>query len=99
MKPKKIGAKGDDCQFCLRRWQHRPLRHDALEPELGCMAKNNLAVVVLQVLIQPQTRTCLGQHGGERGLANLERVPAQVVAIQLDQVEWIEEHTLSSYRR
>jgi hypothetical protein len=44
-----------------------------------------------KVLIQPQARTGLGQYGGERGLAHLKRVPAEVVAVQLDQVEGVEE--------
>jgi hypothetical protein len=32
------------------------------------MAEDYLAVIVLQVLIQPQAKAGLGQDGGERGL-------------------------------
>jgi hypothetical protein len=62
------------------------------------VAQHHLAVVVLKVLVQPQARTGLGQDRGERRLANLQGVPAQVVAAQLDQVEayW---KTLASCRR
>ena len=56
---------------------------DAFEPELAGMAEHHLAVLMLQVLIQPQARTGLGQDGGERGLPQLQRLAAQVVAIQL----------------
>jgi hypothetical protein len=49
---------------------------------------------VLQVLIEPQARACLGQHRGERGLAHLQRFPPQVVAIELQQVEREQKHGL-----
>jgi hypothetical protein len=38
--------------------------------------------------------TCLGQHACKRGLADLKRIAPQVVAIQLDQVEGVEEYAV-----
>ena len=44
--------------------------------------------IALDMLIEPDAVSSLGQNNRcERGLADLERVTAQVVAIQLDQVE------------
>jgi hypothetical protein len=51
------------------------------------MAEHHLAILMLKVLIQPQARTGLGQDRGERGLAHLQRIAPQVLAVQLDQVE------------
>ena len=48
------------------------------------MAKYDFAVLVLDVLIEPNTGASLGEHRGERGLADLERVAAQVVAVELE---------------
>jgi hypothetical protein len=52
------------------------LGHDAFEPELAGVAENNFAIVVLKVLVQPQPRTSLGEHGGKRSLAHLKRLAA-----------------------
>jgi hypothetical protein len=41
--------------------------------------------------VEPNAGTGLGHDRCERGLADLERITAQVVAIQLDQVEGVEE--------
>jgi hypothetical protein len=38
----------------------------------------------------------LGQGRTEPGLADLQRIPAQVVPVQLEQVEGVEEHALVS---
>jgi hypothetical protein len=38
------------------------------------VAENNLAVLVLEVLIEPQARTNLCQDGSERSLAHLQRI-------------------------
>jgi hypothetical protein len=43
--------------------------------------------VAFDMLVEPDTGTGLGQDRCERGLADLERIAAQVVAVQLDQVE------------
>jgi hypothetical protein len=45
-----------------------------------------------EVLIEPDAGASLGQHGCERRLADFERIAPQVVAVQLDQVERVEEH-------
>jgi hypothetical protein len=55
------------------------------------VTEHHLTVIVLKVLIQLQARTGLGQDGGERRLAHLKRVAAEIVAVQLDQVEGVEE--------
>ena len=43
------------------------------------------------MLIEPCAGASLGQHTSKRGLADLKRITPHVVAIQLDQVEGIEE--------
>jgi hypothetical protein len=44
------------------------------------------------MLVEAQAGARLGQDGGERGLAHLERVVAQIITVQLDQVEGVQEH-------
>jgi hypothetical protein len=39
---------------------------DALKPKLAGVAKNNLAVLVVKVLVEPKAGSCLGQDGSER---------------------------------
>src|SRR6266404_664127 len=68
-----------------------PLRHDSFEPHLAGMGEDGRAVA-LDMLVEPNTGTGLGQDRYERGLADLERVTAQVVAVELDQVEGVQEH-------
>ena len=68
-----------------------PLRHDAFEPHLARMCEDGRAVA-FQMLIEPQAKTSFGQHTSKRGLADFKRIAPQVVAIQLDQVEGVEEH-------
>jgi hypothetical protein len=53
------------------------------------VAEYDLAVFVL---IEPDARTSLGQHRGEVRLADFERIAAQVVAVQLYQVEGVQKH-------
>ena len=48
--------------------------------------------VAFDMLVEPDAGSGLGQDRCERGLADLERVTAQVVAVQLDQVEGVQEH-------
>ena len=43
------------------------------------------------MLIEPDAGASLGQDGCERGLADLERVAPQVVAVQLNEVEAVKE--------
>jgi hypothetical protein len=51
------------------------------------MAENSRAVV-LNVLVEPDAIAGLGQKIGERSLADFERVAAEIVAVQLDQIDW-----------
>jgi hypothetical protein len=67
------------------------LGDDAFEAHLAGVAEYHLAVIVLDVLVEPQAGRGLGQHRGECRLANLQRVPPQVVTVQLDQVEGVAE--------
>src|SRR5262249_27138504 len=65
-----------------------PFRDDALNPELAGVPKNSLAVA-LHVLVKSDARVSLGQHHLQCSLAALKRIGAQVVTIQLDQVEGV----------
>jgi hypothetical protein len=47
--------------------------------------------VALDVLVEADAGASLGQHGRERRPADFERIMTQVVAVQLDQVEGVEE--------
>jgi hypothetical protein len=47
--------------------------------------------VRFNMLVKPEAGSGLGQDGSERSLAHLKRVSAQVVTVQLDEVEGIEE--------
>jgi hypothetical protein len=44
------------------------------------------------MLIEADAGTGLGQDRCERGFADLKRVSAQIVAVQLDEVEGVQEH-------
>ena len=50
--------------------------------------------VAFHMLVEAQAKACLGQHTSKRGLAHLQRITPHVVAIQLDQVEGVEEYVL-----
>jgi hypothetical protein len=47
--------------------------------------------VSLDMLVEPEAGAGLGHDRCECGLADLERIAAQVVAVQLDQVEGVQE--------
>jgi hypothetical protein len=70
-----------------------PLRHDTFEPDLAGMGEDGRAIA-LDMLVEPDAGACLGQHACKRGLADLKRIAPQVVAIQLDQVEGVEEYAV-----
>jgi hypothetical protein len=55
------------------------------------MGKDGRAVA-LDMLVEPYPGARLGQDRCERGLADLKRIAPQVVAVQLDEVEGIEEY-------
>jgi hypothetical protein len=56
------------------------------------MAKHHLAVLVLKVLIESKVGCRLSQHGSKRRPTHRRRIASQVVAVELDQVEDVEEH-------
>jgi hypothetical protein len=47
--------------------------------------------VAFDMLIEPHAGASLGQHARERGLADLKRIAPEVVAVQLDEVESVED--------
>jgi hypothetical protein len=73
------------------------LRDDAFEAKLAGMGEDGRAVA-LDMLVEPDARASLGHDRCERGLADLERVTAQVVAVQFDQVEGVQETSPSCWR-
>src|SRR5262249_44046908 len=50
--------------------------------------------IALQMLVEVQSKASFGQHTSKRGLAHFQRITPHVVAIQLDQVEGVEEDTV-----
>ena len=48
--------------------------------------------VALNVPVPSDTVANPGQHRSEGGFADIERIAAQVVAVELDQVEGVEEY-------
>lgn len=54
--------------------------------------RENGGPVCLDVLVEPQARRGAPQQRRQRGLARRERIAAEVVAVQIDQIERIEEH-------
>jgi hypothetical protein len=72
-------------------WRVLPLAHNAFKPELAGVAEN-LGAVALDVVIEPNAMTNPGQDGGQRGLADFERLAAEIVAVELNQIEGVQEH-------
>jgi hypothetical protein len=54
------------------------LAHDALEAALAGVSEDKLPVIVLQVLIAPQPRACVGQNGTSTRLAHIKGLPIKV---------------------
>src|SRR5262249_45489907 len=52
--------------------------------------------VALDMLVEPDAGARLGHDRRERGLADLKRIAPQIVAVQLDQVEGVEENAFVS---
>jgi len=65
------------------------LRHDAFKSHAG-VGEHGRAVA-FHVLVEAQAKASFGQHTSKRGLAHFQRITPQVVAVQLDQVESVEE--------
>jgi len=70
-----------------------PFRHDAFESHLAGVGEDGRAVA-FHVLVEAQAKASFGQHASKRGLAHFQRITPQVVAVQLDQVESVEEGTV-----
>src|SRR6516165_3339067 len=70
-----------------------PLRHDAFEPELACVCKHERPILLVKMFVEPQARYCSPEQARKRRLAHGKRVAPEIVAVQLDQVEGVEEHT------
>src|SRR5262249_49556488 len=71
------------------------LRDDAFETKLAGVGEEGRAVA-LDMLVEPDAGLGLGHDRCERGLADLKRIAPQGVAVQLDEVEGVEEYTLVS---
>src|SRR5262249_60500341 len=52
--------------------------------------------VALDMLVEPDAGARLGHDRRERGLADLKRITQEIVAVQLDQVEGVEENAFVS---
>jgi hypothetical protein len=72
-----------------------PLRDDSFEPKLAGVAEHGLAVA-LYVVIEPNAMANPGEDAGQRRLADFERIAAEIVAVQLDQVEGVQKHAVVS---
>ena len=66
------------------------LRDDAFETKLAGIGEDGRAVA-LDMLVESDAGAGPGHDRCERGLADLKRIMPQVVAVQLDQVEGVEE--------
>jgi hypothetical protein len=60
-----------------------PLRHDTFEAGLAGVLKHGRAVA-LDMLVELDAGASLGHDRCEGGLADLERITAQVLTVQLD---------------
>src|ERR1700730_2732023 len=69
------------------------LRYDSLKAQhTGVM--EDIRAVCLQVLIQSQAQRRSREKAAECCLAHDERIAAQIIAVELDQVEGVEENTI-----
>jgi hypothetical protein len=56
--------------------------------------EHGLTVIERHMLVEPNAGGTLGEHRRERRLADHQRIAAQIVPVQLYQVESIEEHAI-----
>src|ERR1700730_15140226 len=70
-----------------------PLRDDAFEAKLACVMED-IRAVCLQMLIQSQAQRRSREKAAECCLANDERIVAQIIAVEFDQVEGVEENAI-----
>src|SRR5262249_23733736 len=66
-----------------------------VESNLAGMGEDGRAVA-FHVLVEAQAKASFGQHTSKRGLAHSQRITSQVVAVQLNEVEGVEEYALVS---
>src|SRR5262249_49472381 len=52
--------------------------------------------VAIEMLVEPDARAGLGHDRCERGFADLKRITPEVVAVQLEEIEGVEEYALVS---
>jgi hypothetical protein len=69
------------------------LRDNAFEAKLAGMGEDGRAVA-FDVFVEPDAGAGFGHDRCERGLANLQRIAPQVVAVQFDQVEGVQERAV-----
>src|SRR5262249_7958440 len=69
------------------------LRNNAFEAKLAGMGEDGRAVA-LDMLVEPDAGAGLGHDRCERGLADLKRIAPQIVAVQLDQIEGVQERAV-----
>src|SRR6516164_8110434 len=67
------------------------LRDDTFEAKLACVGEDGWTVA-FHVVVEPDAGASLGHDGCERGLADLKWIAPQIIAVQLDEVEGIEEY-------
>ena len=70
------------------------LRHDAFEKSPLAGVGEDGRAVALDMLVEAQAKASFGQRTSKRGLADLKRIAPQVVAVQLDQVEGVQERAV-----
>src|SRR5262249_34296218 len=71
------------------------LRDNAFEAKLASVGENGRPVA-LDMLVEAEAKASFGQHTSKRGLTDLKRITPQVVAVQLDEVEGVEEDAVVS---
>src|SRR5262249_41483796 len=69
------------------------LRDNAFKAELASVSEDGRAVA-FHVFVELYPGAGLGHDSGERGLATLERIAPQIVAVQFDQVEGVQERAV-----
>src|SRR3954464_8001830 len=74
------------------------LRHDAFEAERARVLedRSTVAFAAVDPFVGQHAWPAIGKQPAEIGLALRKRIAAAILAVQLDQVECIEEHTVIS---
>jgi hypothetical protein len=69
-----------------------PLRHDTLKPEFAGVQENQGAVLLVEVLVIPQTGSRTRQQTLKCGLSHHKWIPSKIVAVKLNQIEGVEKY-------